>query len=358
MRITFIYPCIGRVKNKKYVKSWVMEPLAIGVLNSLTPSDIETKFYDDRIEAIPYNEATDLAAISIETYTAKRCYQIAEQFRKRNVPVVIGGFHATLMPDEVSEHADAVVIGEAENVWGNLITDLRTKNLQKFYQADARPSLINIRPDRSLFRGKNYLKLGLIEASRGCRNRCDFCAIQSFYKSTQNYRPHQEVAAEIKAIKDKYKLFFFVDDNITANTEEAKKLLKSLVPLKIKWVGQGSLTCIEDKEFMELLRASGCQGLLVGFESLNEKNLTSMKKHFNLKYGSIEEAIKQLHHYGIRLYGTFLFGYDHDQTDDLTKTVRFAINNRLFIAAFNHLVPFPGTPLYERIENEGRLISD
>jgi radical SAM superfamily enzyme YgiQ (UPF0313 family) len=169
MRLTIIHPCVGRrAGDRSYVRTWQMEPLPAATLAGLTPKDVSIRFYDDRMEEIPYDEATDLVAISVETYTARRAYQIASSYRARGVPVVMGGFHPSLCPDEVAQHAEAVVIGEAEESWPRLLDDFRHGKLEKFYRSAARPSLVKMMPDRSIFLGKRYLSVGLVEAGRGC----------------------------------------------------------------------------------------------------------------------------------------------------------------------------------------------
>src|SRR5262249_16241391 len=168
MRLTIVHPCIGRKPGQKYIRTWQMEPLPAATLAGLTPKDVEIRFYDDRMEQIPFDEATDLVAISVETYTAKRAYQIATEYRKRGVPLGMGGFHATLWPEGVAQHAEAVVCGEAEVLWPCVIDDARHGRLEKFYRQTGRPSLASVKPDRSLFHGKRYLPIGLVEAGRGC----------------------------------------------------------------------------------------------------------------------------------------------------------------------------------------------
>ena len=232
MRLTIIHPCIGRKPGQKYIRTWQMESLPAATLAGLTPKDVEVRFYDDRMETIPFDEATDLVAISVETYTAKRAYQIASEYRKRRVPVVMGGFHATLCPDEVARYAEAVVCGEAELLWPRVIDDARHGRLEKFYRQTGRPSLTGLKPDRSIFRGKRYLPIGLIEAGRGCHFKCDFCAVQTVFNSTQTRRPIDDIIAEIKPLTRERKLFFFVDDNITSNIEQAKEFFRALIPLK------------------------------------------------------------------------------------------------------------------------------
>ncbi|HMF60203.1 MAG TPA: cobalamin-dependent protein, partial [Vicinamibacterales bacterium] len=167
MRLTLVHPCIGRQRGQRYIRSWQMEPLPPATMAGLTPPDVDVRFYDDRMELIPYDEPTDLVAISVETYTAKRAYQIASEYRRRGVPVVMGGFHPTLCPDEVTEYAEAIVVGEAEAIWPRLVDDFRHGRLERVYRSTSRPSLKGVRPDRRIFRGKRYLALGLVEAGRG-----------------------------------------------------------------------------------------------------------------------------------------------------------------------------------------------
>jgi radical SAM superfamily enzyme YgiQ (UPF0313 family) len=356
MKLTIVHPCVGRRVGEKYIRSWQMEPLAPAVLAGLTPPDVKVRFHDDRMEKIPYDEPTDLVAISVETYTARRAYQIASEYRKRGVRVVMGGFHATLVPEEVSDYAESILIGEAETLWPELIEDFRNGRLRRVYRRAGRPSLDGLKLDRSIFSGKRYLPIGLVEAGRGCQFRCEFCAIQSYFKSTQTRRPAREIVDEVSRLNKK--LIFFVDDNITSNIEEAKEFFRALIPLNIRWVSQASINAAHDEEFLRLIKASGCQGLLIGFESLNPQNLKRMHKGFNQMKGGYEVALANLRRHGIRLYVTFILGYDDDRVDTFEETLEFAMKHRFYMVAFNHLTPFPGTPLYKRLEDEGRLTYD
>ncbi len=358
MKLSLVFPCMGRRPGKSYVRSWQMEPLPAAHLAGLTPNDIELDFHDDRMEPIPFDAPTDLVAITAETYTAKRAYQIASEYRRRGVPVVMGGFHPTLVPEEAVSYAEAIVIGEAEAVWPELLADFRAGRMKRVYRSPTRPSLLGASPDRRIFAGKNYLPIALVEAGRGCTRHCDFCSIQSAFSGTQSMRDIDLVVEEIRTIQRQggHKLFFFVDDNIIAYVDRARRLFEALIPLGIRWVSQASLNMAYDRELLALMKRSGCMGVLIGFESLEQKNLEEMNKGFNRMQGGFAEAVRRLHEHQLLLYATFVFGYDHDEPESFQRTVEFGIENDVFMMAFNHCTPFPGTPLYQRLAARGRLL--
>ena len=354
MHLTFIHPAIGHRAGERYIRTWQMESLPIAVLAGHTPPDIEVAFYDDRMETIAFDAPTDAVAIPVETYTAARAYQIASEYRRRGVPVVMGGFHATLRPEEVARHAEALVTGEAEGVWGEVIDDLRHRTLKPRYHGEQR-SLSEIRVDRRLFRGKRYLPIGLVETGRGCRFPCEFCAIQTFFSRTYRARPPEDVIAELSSLKSEKKLFFFVDDNFAGDLKTGKPLLGPLAKLGVRWITQMSINAAHDEDFLAELYRAGCRGVLIGFESLNEANLKLMNKRFNTMRGGYRSALQNLRRHRIFVYGTFIFGYEHDTLDSFDESAEFAIEQDMYIAAFNHLTPFPGTTLYKRLEAEGRM---
>jgi radical SAM superfamily enzyme YgiQ (UPF0313 family) len=358
-RVTLIHPCVGRrAGDRRYIRTWKMQPLPPAVLASLLPGDVERCFYDDRLEAIPYDEPTDLVALSVETYTARRAYQIASEYRRRGVPVVMGGFHATLCQEEVARHAESVVVGEAEELFPRLVDDYRHGRPEKVYRSAGDRPALGVLPDRSLFRGKRYLPIGLVESARGCRFKCDFCAVQAFFDATQTHHPVDRVVEDVTRARRPGQMLFFIDDNIMSDLDAAKELMRALLPLGIRWVSQSSITVAWDDEALELARRSGCQGLLVGFESLDPQSLAAMNKRFNLAHGGPAAAMESFRRHGLRIYGTFVFGYDHDTADSFEQALAFARDEGLFIAAFNHMTPFPGTPLYRRLEEQNRLSYD
>ncbi|HEV3458906.1 MAG TPA: radical SAM protein [Thermoanaerobaculia bacterium] len=358
MRLTLVHPAIGRRRGQRYIRTWQMEPLPPALIAGITPRDVELRFYDDRMEDVPYDEPTDLVAMSVETYTAKRAYQIASEYRRRQVPVVMGGFHASLCPEEVARYAETVVVGEAEALWPQVIDDYRHGTPQEIYRQQGRTPLAGVRPDRGIFRGKRYLPVGLVEAGRGCHFRCEFCAVQTVFGATQTRRPTDEILAEVAALRRDKRLLFFVDDNITSNLKQAKEFFRALAPLGVRWVSQASINAAHDEEFLDLIARSGCMGVLIGFESLDPDNLKTMQKSWNTARGGFEAALANLRRFAIRLYGTFIFGYDGDTKESFPRTVAFARRHGFYITAFNHLTPFPGTPLYRRLEEDGRLLFD
>lgn len=349
-KLTLIRPNMGNYRAKD-----ALTPLAIGILAALTPDDVEISFYDDRIEEIPSDDMPDLVALSVETFTAKRSYDIARSYRQKGVLVVMGGYHPTLLPDEVLKHADVVVIGDAEGVWEEILEDFENENIKPLYRGGNQNSLEEYRIDRSIFEGKKYLPVELIQFGRGCRYSCDFCSIDSFYQGNIRIRPIESMVAEIKTLNLK-QLIFFVDDNLFSSKESLYELLDAIEPMRIRWSCQISIDVARDDKLLDRLVASGCVIVLIGFESLLDENLKQMGKKWNKKSGDYQEVIGKFHKRGIAVYGTFIFGYDYDTLDVIKDSVDFAKNAKLEIANFNPLTPTPGTELYKRLEKEGRLI--
>jgi radical SAM superfamily enzyme YgiQ (UPF0313 family) len=356
VKLTLIQPCIGREAGRRDLRSWQMEPLSLATLAGLTPRDVDVRLIDDRLEEIPFEESTDLVALTVETYNAQRAYQIASDYRRRGVPVVMGGFHATLRPDEVADFAESVVVGQAETIWTRVIDDYRHGTPEKLYNATRPVSLGGAAPDRSIFAGKRYLPIGLVEGGRGCAFRCDFCAVGAYHRGCLTWRPVDEIVGEMVEVARERRLIFLVDDNIAADLARAKELFRELAPHRVKWVSQCSVHAALDEEFLDLMVKSGCQGVLVGFESLSPATLQAMNKSFNTTVLDRERPLRNLARHRVPLFGTFIFGYDEDNAESFDDAVAFAREQRMALAAFNHVVPFPGTPLYERLETEDRLL--
>jgi len=351
MKVMFIRPNLYDDRS-----SDAMEPLCFAILKSLTPDHVETTFYDERLEAIPTDENADLIAMTVETYTARRAYQIAAQYRRRGIPVVIGGYHPTFLPDEGLEHADAVVRGDAEGIWGQILDDAQHGSLQQVYQSSEFPELANIIPDRSIFKGKKYAPMGLVQYGRGCKFNCSFCSIRAFYGNNLRQRPVEDVVEDIKRSGRRH--IFIVDDNIFVDVNKACELFEALVPLNIKWSCQVSIDVARDRDLVQLMARSGCISALIGFESLDPDSLKEIKKGWNVKWQSYDDAIAVFQNEGIMLYGTFVFGCDHDTVENFDTAVEFAIRHKFLLANFNPLTPTPGAPLFDRMQREGRLLHD
>ena len=358
MKITFILPAIGKKKGERYIRTWQqLEPVTFSTLKALTPPEIETEFFDDRLELVDCETRTDLAAITVEVYTARRAYLIAERFRRRGIPVIMGGYHTTLCPDEVARYADAILIGNAEKVWAGILQDLQRGQLQKRYVGE--PSFADLVPDRSIFNGKKYSQVGVVETGRGCCFDCEFCAITAFHGARYHRKPVEQIVRDVKSgLEAGKKFFFFADDNFVAEPNHAIQVLKALTPLKIKWTGQGSLTMARNPELLQRLRESGCAVMLIGYESLDTENLAQMNKSWNSRLGEMDELTETLHAAGLNIYATFVFGFDHDSPELFDRTVDFALRHRFFFAAFNHLLPMPGTKLYTRLLSENKIFQD
>jgi radical SAM superfamily enzyme YgiQ (UPF0313 family) len=356
VKLTLVKPNIGRMEHSLYVDEARMEPLQLGVLAAMTPPDIEVVLYDDRMEPIPYDEPTDLVAITVETYTARRAYEIGTAFRQRGVPVIMGGMHATLLPEEVAQHADAVYLGDGEQLWQQVLDDARRGRLQPCYQARAGTPQPGTLTRRDIFAGKGYLPITLLQFSRGCRFACDFCAVSRYFAHTQFCRCVEEVIAEIEA--QPRKVLFFVDDNMLADHAAARALFRALIPLRVRWVSQGSIDMTSDHELMDLMAQSGCLGHVIGFESLDVRNLRAMKKSPGLAGGfrDYQPQLAILREYGLQTWAAFTLGHDYDTRESVQRTLDFAMSNRFAFAAFNILMPYPNTPLYWRLQAEGRLL--
>lgn len=354
MKITFILPAIGKKPGQKYIGTWKMQPLTIAVLKALTPPEIETELFDDRIELIGYDTRTDLVCITVESYTAKRSYRIAQRFRERGIPVVMGGYHVTLCPEEAAQYCDSVLIGNAESVWREMLNDVQNGTLKPSYRGSV--GAYDIQPDKSIFEGKKYLPVSLVETGRGCCHSCEFCSISKFYCSKYYCRDHSLIVDDIRNSKHKYT--FLVDDNLVADRRNAMQLFEDITPLGIKWAGQGTLSMARDEQLLRTMKKSGCEIILIGFESLNKENLQQMNKSFNYAIGERDELVKRIHDAGIGIYATFVFGYDNDDERTIHDALEFAKKHNFYTAAFNHLLPFPNTPLYDRLKADNRLIYD
>ncbi|MEE3343228.1 MAG: radical SAM protein [Bacilli bacterium] len=342
---------VSMIEGKGYD---AMKPLLFGIMDTITPKDVEMEYFDERVEELPEQIDSDIISLSVETFAARRAYKLAKKYKTKNNIIVMGGFHPTMLPEEALEYCDVVLIGDAEDTWPDLINDYKKGKIKKIYKSSNKTNIAKIDFNSKVYYGKKYNKIGLVQFSRGCKFNCDFCSIRSFYKSKVRQKSLEDTIEEIRNIKEK--LIFFIDDNIFLDEKSALALFKSIQPLKKKWACQISMDVAFNDKLLKSMKESGCILVLMGFESLNSKNLKLMNKSANLNIKKYEEAIKNIYKHKIMIYGTFVLGYDYDTKEDIKKTMEFAIKNNLTIANFNPLIPMPGTRLYKRLEDNKELI--
>jgi len=329
--------------------------LGILTLAGLTPQNIEVSVTDENIDEVNFDDKIDLVGITAMTPTAIRSYEIADEFRKKGIAVVLGGFHASAVPEEASQHADCVVIGEAEEIWASLLHDFQLGNLKKFYRRKEFANLENLSlPRRDLLNSRSYRLFNTVETTRGCPYQCSFCSVSFHFGNTYRFRPVKDVIKEVETLEGKY--LFFVDDNIVGVHWRTKELFKALIPCKKKWIGQGSITFGYDQETVELAARSGCIAMFIGFESVSQSSLGEVGKSFNI-VARYEDVIKRIHAHGISIHAAFIFGFDHDDESVFEKTVTFANKTKLDSVSFSVLTPFPGTPLYQKLVKENRILT-
>jgi radical SAM superfamily enzyme YgiQ (UPF0313 family) len=266
--------------------------------------------------------------------------------------------HPTLIPQEVMRYTDSIFLGDAELVWPQVVEDARQGKLQKMYQGSPGVAQIGgVMPRRDIYRGKGYLPMMLLQYSRGCRFACSFCAVSEYFDKRTYVRRIDEVLQEIA--EEGRRFLFFVDDNIASDQKALKELCRELIPLKLKWFSQASLDVTRDDELMKLMADSGCVGNVMGFESITSASLRDAKKSPNLPgFSNYAREVDVLREHGMQTWAAFTLGYDHDTYDSIMATMEFALKHRFTFAAFNILMPYPNTPLYRKLEEEGRHLYD
>ena len=330
-----------------------MQPIIFAILDRLTPEGVSLMFYDDRIEALPEVIEADLIALSVDTFSAARAYQLSRRFRQAGQTVVMGGIHPTSAPQEALSQADAIVIGEAEDTWPKLLRDFSRGELQTVYRS-RQPELTGFDPNNPALQ-KGYLPLGIMETSRGCRHQCDFCSVKVLYPGPVRRKPLAMVEQELKA--SPHRLLFFVDDNLLSDKEYFLGLSRLLRKYRKRWAAQVSLELAQDEQLIRIAQASGAVLLLIGFESLSDDALRRMGKRHN-RQADLAELVRRIHAHGLLLYATFVFGYPGDRPADVRRVLRFGLDLGISVVNFNPLQPMPGTPLYRRLLVQGRLKSD
>ncbi|HBD08529.1 MAG TPA: B12-binding domain-containing radical SAM protein [Syntrophobacteraceae bacterium] len=354
MKILLIQPCSDSQRWKGQKSHFGWPPLGLGYVAAATPPGHEVRVVDEAVESIDFDVQADLVGIGVMTPNSLRGYEIADEFRKRNRLVVIGGIHASMLPEEARQHADVVVIGEAENTWPQLLRDFRGGQLQGVYRAEPYVDLWDSpSPRRDLFKRHAYRFPSTVMATRGCPHGCSFCSTSKFFGRKYRKRNPANVAREIASLPDR--LFIFVDDNLCFDREYSLDLLRLIIPLKKRWVCQVTLNIAEDDKLLAAMRKAGCIGVLLGIESINEHNIAFIGKGINV-VTEYREKIRRIHREGIFVQGSFVFGFDNDDIHSFEPVLDFVTSTKLEAANFCILTPLPGTSIFSKFKAEGRLL--
>jgi radical SAM superfamily enzyme YgiQ (UPF0313 family) len=330
-----------------------MIPLALPTIAALTPDHYRIRIFDEDVDEIPADIRPDIVGITTLASTIRRAYELADNYRSKGTKVIFGGPYASFSTDEALQHADSIVVGEAEGLWEQCLEDFEKDCLKPIYRNDICGDYKTQKPPRwDLIDKKKIFQVG-IQVSRGCPYNCDFCLVSKLFGRKMRYREISNVVEEIKAAPTRY--FFFVDDNLTINKKYAKELMKAITPLGISWACMASLDVANDEELLRLMAESGCFNILIGFESLNPESLDETRKHHN-KNGSIyESAIKKIHAAGIHISASFVVGFDHDTLQAFDDIFDFTMKMSLPNINLHLLAAPPGTELQKRYKAEGRL---
>ena len=354
--LILIYPAPDKDRlGSRRRRSTSVPKLNLSILAAYADDLFDVRIIDETVEDIDFDIKADMVAITVLTLVARRAYEIATEFSKRGAKIVMGGFHVSFFPDEVAKHADSLVIGEAEGVWEQLLHDFLTGKMIERYQRDTPHSLVGLRrPRHDLIKREFYSLPNVMETARGCPNKCAYCAVARYWGYRYRFRPVHEVFDEIRSMPPGD--ITFVDDNIIGSPSRAKELFKAMIPLKRKWNSQADLKLAKDSELLELCAKSGCQWIFMGIESVNAQNLKDVGKSRINKVEEYQESIKTIQETGIKVLGSFIFGFDHDDKTVFDNTIQFCEDNRLHGANFYIFVPLPGTKLFEEMEADGRII--
>ncbi|WP_242950465.1 B12-binding domain-containing radical SAM protein [Clostridium acidisoli] len=354
MNLLLITASSDEIRNIRKSRVIGFQQCTMPYLAALTPPNWNIEHVDEEVERVNFNKHYDLVAITFHTPSANHAYNIATRFREKGVVVAMGGPHVTLMPQEAEKYADVIFVGESEITWPQFIYEFEKKQYKRKYICTYPPELDGIPMSRKdLFHRKDHSN-GIMFATRGCPNKCEFCTISVMYKNKLRKRPIEEAAREYASFKGKVIIFW--DDNISADLEYSKKLFKAIAPYKKWWSSQASINAGKDDEFLELAAKSGCKQLFLGIESISQKSLNSANKSFN-KVDDFYKVIHKIHSYGISVQAGVVFGFDQDTKNIFKDTLDFLENAGVQNATFNILTPYPGTPLFNRLEAENRILT-
>ncbi|MEM4258291.1 MAG: radical SAM protein [Candidatus Thermoplasmatota archaeon] len=363
MKIVLVFPRIEHgVATYKDRGSWSSilfgyPIITLPHLAALTPKNHTVSIVDENYEPVDFSIDADLVGITSYTMTAPRAYQLADEFRSHGKKVVLGGYHPTALPDEAAVHADSVVLGEAEGVWVDVLADAEQGKLKPRYGPKPDFDMAAVPGIRRDLIKHNPI-LGAVQTTRGCPNQCEFCAIASFCKHGVKQRPVQNVVDEIRAMPNRF--FIIHDPSLTVNPKYARELFQEMIRQKINksWVANGNANVLGkiDEDFLNLARRAGCAEWFVGFESVSQAALNGIKKTVNT-VEDFKKMIKRVHDHGMTVQGGIIFGFDQDTPDIFDATLEKMYEWELDVVEVNILTPYPGTPLFERLEREGRILT-
>lgn len=352
MRIALVF-ATASLRRGTRLKHFMVPPHCLQILGALTSPEHEVVVHDEYHQLAPEKIHADLVGISVWTAAATRAYALADRLRAKDVPVILGGPHVTICPEEACLHADSVVVGEAEGIWQTVLEDFGRGGLKQRYDGGPLPLSETPDADWSCVRSKDYVLTASVSASRGCVNRCWFCFESCRTGVGFRQRPMDMVLREIRDRASD--VVAFIDNDLLADREYATKLLQAIVPMKINWFGMTTIGAADDEKLLDLLAASGCRTLYIGFESVNRNCLGEVRKGWN-KVENYVRNVRRLHDRDIMVNGSFVFGFDGDDSSVFSETVDFGIEARLETATFTILTPYPGTLLYKKLEAEDRII--
>jgi radical SAM superfamily enzyme YgiQ (UPF0313 family) len=357
MKIQLLSPAgeIHRNKTGIFKRSLRYAPLTLTMLAAMVPEELgaEVTIQDEGVEPLDLDFTADLVGITAITGTALRGYAIADRLRARGHTIVLGGVHPTLLPDEAAQHADCVVTGYAEQAWPQLLRDFAGGQLQARYHYPTGRQLRVPIARRDLLKKSSYATVNSIEATRGCPHKCEFCVVPTAWQGIYAHRPIEDVIAELRTFEGRHALF--IDLSPVEDVDYAKALYRAMIPLKIRWLGLATARLAEDLELLALAAKSGCKGVLIGFESINQDTLDGTNKHFH-SAERYAEHVRRLHDHGIGIQACFVFGFDDEDETVFERTVEFVDRTRIDLPRYAVATPFPGTVLYRRLEAQGRLL--
>ena len=323
-------------------------------LASRVPPGWDVTHVDEEAEEIDWDIEADVVGLTFHTPSAFHAYDIARRFRSRGVCVAMGGPHVTLVPEEAGQYADAIFIGEAEGIWEDFLKGFEAGSFLRVYRQTGVPVLENLpNARRDLFHRRDHTS-GVLFATRGCPGQCAFCTIPVLYRHKLLQRPIPEVAAEYASFKGNVVIFW--DENIAADREYAKGLFQAIAPYRKWWSSQASVHAGRDDEFLEMAAHSGCKQLFLGFESISRRSMAEANKGFNRPEEYLR-IVERIHSHGIAVQAGIVFGFDGDTPGIFQSTLDFLERAGVQNATFNILTPFPGTPLFRKLEAEGRILT-